>query len=88
MQMVVHNHGINLKDLSREVSLAHSTVSGIMDRLVKCVLVERRSDPEDGCVARIYPAAAVLEFIRDRIPVRAARKGPGASYKKETYGDR
>jgi DNA-binding MarR family transcriptional regulator len=74
MQVVVHNHGINLRDLCREVSLAHSTVSGIVDRLVKRGMAERRSDPEDGRVARIYPAAVVLEFIRDRIP--ALTMGP------------
>src|SRR5260370_34550614 len=35
MQVVVRQNGISLKDLSREVSLAHSTVSGIVDRLEK-----------------------------------------------------
>jgi MarR family transcriptional regulator, organic hydroperoxide resistance regulator len=68
MQVVVHNDGINLKDLSREVNLAHSTVSGIVDRLVKRGMVERRSDPADGRVARIYPTTVVVQFIRDRIP--------------------
>ena len=68
MQVVVRNTGINLRDLSREVSLAHSTVSGIVDRLEKRGMVERRSDPEDGRVARIYPTAVVLNFVRVRIP--------------------
>jgi DNA-binding MarR family transcriptional regulator len=35
IQAVVKHDGISLKDLSREVSLAHSTVSGIVDRLEK-----------------------------------------------------
>jgi DNA-binding MarR family transcriptional regulator len=68
MQAVVAHQGISLKDLSREVSLAHSTVSGIADRLEKRGMLERRPDPVDGRVSRIYPTAVVLEFVRDRIP--------------------
>ena len=40
MRAVVRSPGINLKDLSREVSLAHSTVSGIVDRLSKRGMIE------------------------------------------------
>ena len=68
MQVVVRQNGISLKDLSREVSLAHSTVSGIVDRLEKRGLIDRRPDPEDGRISRIYPTATVVEFVRDRIP--------------------
>ncbi len=68
MQAVVAHQGISLKDLSREVSLAHSTVSGIADRLEKRGMLERRPDPADGRVSRIYPTLVVTEFVRDRIP--------------------
>ncbi|MFZ0742952.1 MAG: MarR family transcriptional regulator [Terracidiphilus sp.] len=74
MRVVVRNEGISLRDLSREVSLAHSTVSGIVDRLEKRGIIERRVDQEDGRVSRIYPAAAVKEFVRERIP--ALTRGP------------
>jgi DNA-binding MarR family transcriptional regulator len=74
MQSVVAQHGISLKDLSREVSLAHSTVSGIADRLEKRGMIERRPDPLDGRVSRVYPTAVVMEFVRDRIP--ALTSGP------------
>ncbi len=74
MQVVVRHDGVSLKELSREVSLAHSTVSGIVDRLEKRGLIERRSDPKDGRVSRIYPTAEVSEFVRDRIP--ALSRGP------------
>ena len=33
MHEVVARHGISLKELSKRLSLAHSTVSGIVDRL-------------------------------------------------------
>jgi len=69
MAVIVRHHGISLKDLSREVSLAHSTVSGIVDRLEKRGLLVRRQDPADGRITRIHPSAEVEAFVRDRIPV-------------------
>lgn len=74
MREVVRNEGINLRDLSRAVSLAHSTVSGIVDRLEKQGLIERRPDPRDGRVSCIYPTRAVRDFVSDRIP--ALSRGP------------
>jgi DNA-binding MarR family transcriptional regulator len=74
MRAVVQHDGISLKDLSREVSLAHSTVSGIVDRLEKRGLIERRADDADGRVTRIHPAAVVSRFVRERIP--ALSRGP------------
>ena len=74
MRSVVRHDGISLKDLSREVSLAHSTVSGIVDRLEKRGMIERRGDAEDGRISRIYPTAVVTEFVRERIP--ALTTGP------------
>jgi DNA-binding MarR family transcriptional regulator len=68
MRVVVSRHGLSLKDLSREVSLAHSTVSGIVDRLERRGMIERRADAEDGRTSRIYPTAVVAEFVRKRIP--------------------
>ena len=69
MRMVVRHHGISLKDLSREVALAHSTVSGIVDRLEKRGMIERRADADDGRISRVYPTAVVTEFVRERLPV-------------------
>ena len=74
MREVVHHEGINLRDLSRAVSLAHSTVSGIVDRLEKRGLVERRPDPRDRRVRCIFPATVVREFVQERIP--ALSRGP------------
>lgn len=64
MRVVVRHRGISLKDLSRDVSLSHSTVSGIIDRLEKRGLIQRRPDPGDGRFVRIYPTAPVTRFIR------------------------
>lgn len=68
MRVIVRHQGISLKDLSREISLAHSTVSGIIDRLEKRGLVERRSDEADGRVARIHATAIVAKFLRNEMP--------------------
>src|SRR6266576_1060090 len=43
MSALVHSEGLSLKQLSEAVSLAHSTVSGIVDRLVKQGLIERQT---------------------------------------------
>lgn len=74
MREVVRNEGVNLRDLSRTISLAHSTVSGIVDRLEKRGMIERRPDPNDGRISCIYPTAPVREFVRERIP--ALHRGP------------
>lgn len=72
MQAVVSSQGISLKDLSRQVSLAHSTVSGIVDRLEKRGFIERRPDPADGRISCIHASAPVAAFLRDRMPALAA----------------
>jgi DNA-binding MarR family transcriptional regulator len=88
MRVVVRQQGIRLKDLGREVSLAHSTVSGIVDRLEKRGLLERRADPEDGRTSRIFPAGEVTRFVRERIPqlsrgpLRAALERAGEAQRK------
>jgi DNA-binding MarR family transcriptional regulator len=74
MQAVVRHDGISLKELSREVSLAHSTVSGIVDRLEKRGMIERRADAADGRVTRIHPTVVVRKFVREQIPVLS--RGP------------
>ncbi len=74
MQEVVAQHGISLKDLSKRLSLAHSTVSGIADRLEKRGLIERRPDQNDGRISSIYPTAPVTKFMREDLP--ALTRGP------------
>jgi MarR family transcriptional regulator, organic hydroperoxide resistance regulator len=74
MQVVVQIPGVTLKELSQAISLAHSTVSGIVDRLEKRGMIDRRRDSTDGRLTRLYPSAAVAQFVRERIP--ALRTGP------------
>ena len=68
MQMVVSQEGISLKELHRAVSLAHSTVSGIVDRLQRKGLLERRADTADGRISRIHCTPVVKKFVVERLP--------------------
>ena len=68
MQALVHANGMSLKDLSRSVGLAHSTVSGIVDRLAKKRLVTRQTDKKDRRLSRIVPSKQVRDYVRDKLP--------------------
>ena len=87
LQIVVRNHVISLNELAKRANLAHSTVSGIVDRLTKRGMTERRSDPTDGRIARIYPTTEVQEFISNLLPSLA--HGPlEEALKRATKDDR
>lgn len=60
MHAVVRSGGLSLKQLSRELGLAHSTVSGIVDRLEKRGLVDRLPDKRDGRVILIVAGKSAL----------------------------
>jgi len=68
MHALVHSSGLSLKELSRQVGLAHSTVSGIVDRLEKQRLVERRTDSHDRRVTKIAASARVRNYVRNTLP--------------------
>jgi DNA-binding MarR family transcriptional regulator len=87
MRALITSSALSLKELSRQVSLAHSTVSGIVDRLEARGLVVRRADSKDGRIARIHPAPAVTEFMRTQFP--ALTQGPlQAALKRARPGER
>jgi len=68
MQALFHSDGLSLKELSRRVGLAHSTVSGIVDRLEKRGLAERRPHQSDRRATTIAVSKAVREYMRDTFP--------------------
>jgi len=68
MQGLAQSQGLSLKQLSSQVSLAHSTVSGIVDRLQARGLVERSRDRADGRATVITVSAAVRDFLSHRMP--------------------
>ena len=68
MQALVQSEGLSLKQLSAQVSLAHSTVSGIVDRLQARGMVVRNRDEVDGRATVIAPSAPVRDFLANRMP--------------------
>jgi DNA-binding MarR family transcriptional regulator len=68
MSALVSSSGLSLKQLSAAVSLAHSTVSGIVDRLVKQGLIERRPHPTDGRITLLVASKTVRKFLDTQMP--------------------
>ena len=71
MQALFHAGGQSLKELSRRVGLAHSTVSGIVDRLEKRGMAERGPNPADGRTSIIVVSKMVRDYMRDTYPAIA-----------------
>src|SRR5215472_2720015 len=69
MQALVQTDGLSLKELTTRVGLAHSTVSGIADRLEKRGLAERLPDRNDRRHTRIAVSSVVREFMEKKYPV-------------------
>jgi len=67
MSVIVRHDGISLKQLSKAVSLAHSTVSGIVDRLVKQSLIERKTDKADRRLTLLTASKPVRDFLSSRM---------------------
>jgi DNA-binding MarR family transcriptional regulator len=68
MQALVESEGMSLKELSAKVSLAHSTVSGIVDRLEKRGFVNRQVLESDRRITQISVSKAVHEFLEKQAP--------------------
>jgi DNA-binding MarR family transcriptional regulator len=68
LRILVRQGALSLKALSHVMSLSHSTVSGIVDRLEAKGMLERRPDPADGRVTRLHPSAVVRKFVSGELP--------------------
>lgn len=78
MAILVRSGGLSLKELSKRAGLAHSTVSGIVDRLGKRGMVAREADDRDGRFSRIVVTDVVRDFVRDKLPDLAIQPLLGA----------
>jgi DNA-binding MarR family transcriptional regulator len=68
LDTLFHHPGLSLKELCAEIGLAHSTVSGIIDRLESRGLLERRKDRDDGRVSRIFLSKVVQTYVEEVMP--------------------
>ncbi len=64
--------GLSLSALSTRMGLAHSTTSGIVDRLERPGLVRRVPRPDDRRFAIVQLADAVAAWVRHDLPSRKA----------------
>lgn len=53
-----------MKELGRQLGLAHTTVSGIVDRLQERGTVERRRDERDGRLTKVVISKLVRDYMR------------------------
>jgi DNA-binding MarR family transcriptional regulator len=93
MSALVRTEGLSLKQLSEAVSLAHSTVSGIVDRLVKQGMIERKAHATDRRITLLTASPAVREFLDTRMPelalhplLEAVRKASAAELRTIARG--
>lgn len=68
MHALVTSDGLSLKQLAAQVGLAHSTVSGIVDRLESRGFALRKQDEKDRRATVIVPSEQVRKFLRDEMP--------------------
>ncbi len=70
LEALVRGGAMSLKALSRHLALAHSTVSGIVDRLEQRGLVRRETDPADRRGVRLSVTRPVQEYMDSVLPAR------------------
>jgi DNA-binding MarR family transcriptional regulator len=68
MEALVQSRGMSLKELTEKVGLAHSTVSGIVDRLEKRGMVTRHTPAQDRRMTQIAVSRAVRDFMQKKAP--------------------
>lgn len=68
MQALVEKNGASLMELSAAVGMAHSTVSGIVDRLEKRGMAERKVDTKDRRFTKIVASQVVQDYVKKTMP--------------------
>jgi DNA-binding MarR family transcriptional regulator len=64
-------HGVMIKDLATEMLLVPHGAVQMVNRLGEAGLVERRSDPSDARVSRIYPTPKAVRLMKILVPSHA-----------------
>lgn len=68
LHALIESDRVTLSELSNKVTLSHSTVSGIVDRLEARRIVERVAHESDRRFTRIAVSKAVRKYLRDTLP--------------------
>ena len=78
LRILAFTDGLTLKQISERMSLAHSTVSGIVDRLEKKGAVERHLDEKDKRFTRVFLGKKILDYLNHIMPSHRANLLMGA----------
>jgi DNA-binding MarR family transcriptional regulator len=68
MAVLVRSGPLSIKSLAAQLGLAHSTTSGIVDRLEKRGMVHREVDATDRRLTRIAVTREVKEWLKRTMP--------------------
>ena len=78
LRILATTDGLTLKQISERMSLAHSTVSGIVDRLEQRKVVERRLDEKDKRFSHIYLGKEIQDYLKHIRPSQRSNLLVGA----------
>jgi len=68
LMFVVKNSGCKQKDIAKEFSQNKSAITGLINRMEKNGLIERKLSAEDARVVQIYPTPEGMEKATQVIP--------------------
>jgi DNA-binding MarR family transcriptional regulator len=62
--LLTRSDGLMIRDLAREMLLLPHGAVQLVNRLEEAGLAERRDDPDDGRVSRVYPTAKAVQTMK------------------------
>lgn len=75
LEALWYQEGFTAAELGKNLVLDKATMSGVIDRLTDGGWLERKSDPEDRRVQRLYPSARANEMKDELIGLRQTVNG-------------
>lgn len=70
LEALWYQEGFTAAELGKNLVLDKATLSGVIDRLTEAGWLERRSDPEDGRIQRLYPSERANAMKTELIGLR------------------
>ncbi|CAA7602231.1 MarR-type HTH domain protein [Acididesulfobacillus acetoxydans] len=68
MTEVVARPGVSIKEISSDLAMTQSTVSGVVERLINKGILSKRSNSRDKRAVQVFPTEAVVQFLQqDRL---------------------
>src|SRR5262249_54045431 len=83
LHVIHHQQGLRMVEVSQRLETKLPAISQIVDRLVKRGMVERRSDPNDRRVVRLFLTNEAQAIMEEADAVRQARMNATAALLNE-----